>query len=63
MPAKTEDEPQQQSDGSPMKHQAVLSIDMAMWKEMIEIFDVKEPMIPHRKEEEHATVGKTGWYA
>jgi hypothetical protein len=46
-----------------MKHQAVLSLDMAMWKELIEIFDIKEPMIPNRKEEEHSSVGKTGWYA
>jgi hypothetical protein len=46
-----------------MRHQAVLSLDMAMWQEMIEIFDVKEPMIPHRKEEEHSAVGKSGWYA
>jgi hypothetical protein len=57
-----EDE-QEQRDSGAMKHQAVLSLDMAMWQEMIEIFDIKEPMIPNRKEEEHSSVGKTGWYA
>ncbi|EHL00183.1 putative Non-structural maintenance of chromosome element 4 [Glarea lozoyensis 74030] len=57
-----EDEREQRDSGA-MRHQAVLSLDMAMWKEMIEIFEIKEPMIPHRKEEEHSSVGRTGWYA
>ncbi|CAG8948972.1 hypothetical protein HYFRA_00002100 [Hymenoscyphus fraxineus] len=46
----------------PKKHQAVMSLDMGVWKEMIEIFDIKEPMIKHRKEEEHSSVGRRGWY-
>jgi hypothetical protein len=57
-----EDEREQRDSGA-MRHQAVLSLDMAMWKEMIEIFEIKQPMIPHRKEEEHSSVGRTGWYA
>lgn len=54
-----EEEPEKEP---PKKHQAVMSLDMGVWKEMIEIFDIKEPMIKHRKEEEHSSVGKRGWY-
>ncbi|TVY83934.1 EP300-interacting inhibitor of differentiation [Lachnellula suecica] len=45
------------------KHQAVLALDMAEWKEAIELFDIKEPMIRHREEEAHSTGAKRGWYA
>jgi hypothetical protein len=36
---------------------------MAQWEELIELFDIKEPMIKHREEEERAPVGAKGWYA
>jgi len=45
------------------KHQAVLALDMDTWKQLIDVFDIKEPMIRHREEEEHRNVGKKGWYA
>jgi hypothetical protein len=45
------------------KHQAVLAIDMDYWEQLIDVFDIKEPMIRHREEEEHSNVGKKGWYA
>jgi hypothetical protein len=44
------------------KHQSVIALDMAEWEELIELFDVKEPMIKHR-EEAHTSVGTKGWYA
>lgn len=44
------------------KHQAVLAMDMKEWQDLIEAFDIKEPMIKHRKEEEHAAPAQ-GWYA
>ncbi|CZR63708.1 related to NSE4 Nuclear protein that plays a role in the function of the Smc5p-Rhc18p DNA repair complex [Phialocephala subalpina] len=44
------------------KHQAVLALDMREWQDLIEAFDIKEPMIKHRVEEEHAAPAK-GWYA
>lgn len=47
----------------PSKHQAVLSLDMATWQELIEVFDIQEPMIMHREQEEYSSVGKKGWYA
>jgi hypothetical protein len=44
------------------KHQAVLAIDMASWQELIDSFDIIEPLIPHRTEERARPVGATGWY-
>jgi hypothetical protein len=40
-----------------------MALDMAEWKELIDLFDIKEPMIKHREEESHNNVGKKGWYA
>ncbi|KAE9365435.1 Nse4-domain-containing protein [Stipitochalara longipes BDJ] len=45
------------------KHQAVLAMDMDHWEQLIDLFDIKEPMIRHREEEEQYNVGKRGWYA
>jgi hypothetical protein len=36
---------------------------MHTWKELIEVFEIKQPMIRHRQEEEYNNVGKKGWYA
>jgi non-structural maintenance of chromosomes element 4 len=44
------------------KHQAVLAIDMASWKQLIDVFSIREPMIPHREEENELEVGGRGWY-
>jgi hypothetical protein len=34
-----------------------------MWKDLIELYDIKEPMIKHRVEQEHENLGAVGWYA
>jgi len=44
------------------KHQAVLAIDMATWEDLTAMFDIKEPMIPHRTEEGQGQVNGRGWY-
>lgn len=46
-----------------MRHQAIMSIDMATWRDIIDAFDIKEPMIPHRREEEPQGPGERGWYS
>ncbi|KAF2742848.1 Nse4-domain-containing protein [Sporormia fimetaria CBS 119925] len=43
------------------KHQAVFSLDWPTWKKLIQAFDIKEPLIPHRVPEE-TNVGTGGWY-
>jgi hypothetical protein len=35
---------------------------MDYWEQLIDVFDIKEPMIRHREEEEHSNVSKKGWY-
>ncbi|KAI1921329.1 hypothetical protein LOZ64_001611 [Ophidiomyces ophidiicola] len=34
------------------KFQAVFSLDFETWRDLIEVFDIKKPLIPHRDEEE-----------
>jgi len=55
---------EQQRKNKSSKHQAVFSLDYGTWQSLIEAFDIKSPMIPHRQEEEGgAQVGQRGWYA
>lgn len=49
--------------GDHPKHQAVMSMDMATWDNLIKTFDIQEPMIRHREEESYSNVGAKGWYA
>ncbi|KAK5137870.1 hypothetical protein LTR08_006639 [Meristemomyces frigidus] len=44
------------------KHQAVFAIDYATWAQLIEAFDIREPMIPHREDEQPTQMGARGWY-
>lgn len=44
------------------KHQAVLALDYATWQQLIEAFEIQEPMIPHRHEEAATQLGSRGWY-
>ncbi|KAJ9155267.1 Non-structural maintenance of chromosomes element 4 A [Pleurostoma richardsiae] len=46
-----------------MKHQAVMAIDMQDWKDVIDAFNIKEPMIPHRQEPVQQGPGARGWYS
>ncbi|CAJ2504260.1 Uu.00g116540.m01.CDS01 [Anthostomella pinea] len=48
---------------SARKQQAVLSIDMQMWHDIIDAFNIIEPIIEHRKEQRHQGPGARGWYS
>ncbi|CAI7606047.1 unnamed protein product [Penicillium pancosmium] len=37
------------------KHQAIFSLDFDTWREIIDVFDIKESIIPHREEIEEAS--------
>ncbi|RKF55432.1 Non-structural maintenance of chromosome element 4 [Erysiphe neolycopersici] len=52
-----------QLDGPTKRHQAVLALDMASWKQLIEAFKINETIIPHREETEVQNLGAKGWYA
>ncbi|KAF1961721.1 Nse4-domain-containing protein [Byssothecium circinans] len=43
------------------KHQAIFSIDFPTWRDLIEAYDITEPLIPHRVAEE-ANIAPGGWY-
>ncbi|KAH0565540.1 hypothetical protein GP486_001073 [Trichoglossum hirsutum] len=44
------------------KHQAVFNISWPMWRDLVDAFQISEPMIPYRKSEQTATMGRRGWY-
>ncbi|KAF2270188.1 hypothetical protein CC78DRAFT_194720 [Lojkania enalia] len=53
---------QEQRQQNVQKHQAIFSIDYQIWKTLIEAFDIREPLIPHRMPEE-TNVSANGWYS
>lgn len=52
---------QQQRELQIEKRQAVFSIDWSTWQELIEAFDVRKSLIPHRLPEE-TNMSANGWY-
>ncbi|KAK1768693.1 Non-structural maintenance of chromosomes element 4 A [Phialemonium atrogriseum] len=46
-----------------MRHQAVMSIDMTTWRDIVDAFDIREPMIEHRREHTESGPGARGWYS
>ncbi|SPN99794.1 related to NSE4 Nuclear protein that plays a role in the function of the Smc5p-Rhc18p DNA repair complex [Cephalotrichum gorgonifer] len=57
------DENDAQDAGRRTKHQAVFSLDMDTWRDIIATLDIKEPMIAHRREVAQGGPGATGWYS
>jgi hypothetical protein len=45
------------------KHQAILSMDMEIWQDIIDTFGLTEPMIAHRREATSSGPGARGWYS
>ncbi|KAJ6107825.1 hypothetical protein N7523_009148 [Penicillium sp. IBT 18751x] len=43
------------------KHQAVFSLDFETWRELIDVFEIEDSIIPHREEQEEET-GR-GWHS
>jgi non-structural maintenance of chromosomes element 4 len=62
-PTLTEDEREAGTSADAAKHQAIFSMDMKTWREIIETFDIKEPMIPHREVRSTEGPGARGWYS
>ncbi|KAL8851164.1 MAG: hypothetical protein Q9221_003884 [Calogaya cf. arnoldii] len=52
---------EQQATGT-QKHQAVFHLDYDTWEDLIDAFDIKESIIPHRQSEDEAEVNASGWY-
>ncbi|KAK3337450.1 Nse4 C-terminal-domain-containing protein [Cercophora scortea] len=45
------------------RHQAIMSIDMDIWRDVIDAFNIKESLIPHREEQHQQGPGARGWYS
>ncbi|GAQ09371.1 hypothetical protein ALT_6692 [Aspergillus lentulus] len=43
------------------KHQAIFSLDFETWRQLIDVYDIKESIIKHRPEEPSQSTGG-GWY-
>ncbi|KAH6894173.1 Nse4 C-terminal-domain-containing protein [Thelonectria olida] len=67
LPALAPVDREEEEEGAPRhsasKHQAILSMDMKTWRDIIDTFEIKEPMIPHRKEATTSGPGARGWYS
>ncbi|KAL8815930.1 MAG: hypothetical protein Q9223_004988 [Gallowayella weberi] len=44
------------------KHQAVFHLDFETWEDLVDAFDIKESIIPHRQSEDEPQVNASGWY-
>lgn len=54
------------SDAKPeevKKHQAVFHLDFDTWEGLIEAFDIRQSIIPHRQPDPMAQASASGWYA
>uniref|UniRef100_A0A8H7NKE7 Non-structural maintenance of chromosomes element 4 n=1 Tax=Bionectria ochroleuca TaxID=29856 RepID=A0A8H7NKE7_BIOOC len=56
-----DEEPSLRQGGS--KHQAILSMDMATWEDIVETLELAEPLIKHRAESTLDNPGAKGWYS
>ncbi|GIZ45248.1 hypothetical protein CKM354_000842600 [Cercospora kikuchii] len=54
---------EQQRIDKTTKNQSVFSLDYATWEKLIKAFDITEPMISHRSEDQPTQVTGNGWYA
>ncbi|KAL8678547.1 MAG: hypothetical protein Q9186_005092 [Xanthomendoza sp. 1 TL-2023] len=52
----------EQATTGTQKHQAVFHLDFDIWEDLIDAFDIKESIIPHRQSEEEPQVNASGWY-
>ncbi|KAA8647130.1 hypothetical protein EYZ11_008077 [Aspergillus tanneri] len=44
------------------KHQAIFSLDFKTWQDLVDVYSIKESIIPHREEEQSQNTAQ-GWYA
>ncbi|KAF4548765.1 Nse4-like protein [Elsinoe fawcettii] len=45
------------------RHQAVFGIDYGTWQKLVEAYDIKDSLIPHREESQQTQPGRGGWYS
>ncbi|KAK4453503.1 Nse4 C-terminal-domain-containing protein [Podospora aff. communis PSN243] len=52
-----------QTKHAPQRHQSIMSLDMDIWRDIIDAFSIEKSMIPHRQEEDNSGPGARGWYS
>ncbi|KAH8886678.1 Nse4-domain-containing protein [Thozetella sp. PMI_491] len=62
-PQDVEKDPNVKPDRSVKRNQAFMSIDMRTWKDMIQAFNITEPLIPHRQEQAQHGISAGQWYS
>ncbi|KAK7972833.1 hypothetical protein PG996_007054 [Apiospora saccharicola] len=45
------------------RQQAVFHLDMDVWRDIVEVYNIREPLIEHRREEKVKGPGARGWYS
>lgn len=53
---------EQQRANKTSKHQAVFELDFKIWQELVDAFDIRQPLIKHRQEDTATQMGNRGWY-
>ncbi|KAK4692249.1 non-structural maintenance of chromosomes element 4, partial [Lecanoromycetidae sp. Uapishka_2] len=53
---------QQIQDDNISKQQAVFHLDFDTWEDIIDAYNIKGSIIPHRQANEEANIGASGWY-
>ncbi|KAL8835744.1 MAG: hypothetical protein Q9176_006753 [Flavoplaca citrina] len=61
IPRERKSRDEQQATGT-QKHQAVFHLDYDTWEDLIDAFDIKDSIIPHRQSEDEPQVTASGWY-
>ncbi|KAI9691507.1 MAG: nuclear protein [Bathelium mastoideum] len=53
---------EEQREKQVTKHQAVFALDFDTWQQLIDVFQIREPIIPHRAEDQASQLTARGWY-
>jgi len=61
-PGKGDEDSTERRAAAGTRHQAVFSLDFPTWRALVEAFNIAEPVIPDRKDDQGPRVGATGWY-
>lgn len=62
-PLDDEDDGESAERSNRTRHQAIIELDQAKWREVIDVFNITESIIPHRADTDHSGPGARGWYS
>ena len=59
---RTKEEIKEMGSKNHNKFQAVFHLDFPTWRDIVDAYEIKESVIPHRQTQEEMQVSATGWY-